>query len=150
MSKRQWMLLSMVGMCFIWIPLLFIPLPHGKSNPKTLLKALPAPYSSGDPAHGNRVFQACAACHATTSHAQKMAGPNLYGLFGRRAGTGPGFDYSPAMKAAGYDWDAPRLDRYLAAPDEVMPGTRMVVRGLVDHQSRIDLIAYLRLATAEP
>lgn len=73
-------------------------------------------------------------------------GPNLHGLFGRKAGAVAGFNYSPALKASGIVWDATALDRYLAAPTEAVPGTRMVVR-VTDPARRAALIAYLETET---
>lgn len=43
-----------------------------------------------------------------------------------------GFAYSDAMKAAGRRglvWDAPTLERFLADPDAVVPGTTMPYQG---------------------
>lgn len=74
-------------------------------------------------------------------------GPNLHGLFGRKAGTVAGFKtYSPALKASGIVWDAKSLDQYLAAPTTKVPGTRMVVK-VSDPARRAALIAYLRAET---
>jgi cytochrome c len=67
----------------------------------------------------------CASCHAREAEAPPMAGPNLHGLRGRRAGGDPAYDYSPALAQAGFAWDAARLDRYLADPEEALPGTWM-------------------------
>jgi cytochrome c len=73
-------------------------------------------------------------------------GPNLNKLFGRKAGTAPGFAYSPALKASGIVWDAKTLDAYLAAPTKVVPGTRMVVK-VPDPARRAALITYLKAET---
>lgn len=73
-------------------------------------------------------------------------GPNLHGLFGRKAGSVQGFAYSKAMKASGIVWDAKTLDRYLAAPTTTVPGTRMVAK-VGDPARRAALIAYLKAET---
>ncbi len=73
-------------------------------------------------------------------------GPNLNKLFGRKAGSAPGFNYSPALKASGIVWDAKTLDQYLAAPTTKVPGTRMVMK-VGDPARRAALIAYLKAET---
>ncbi len=65
---------------------------------------------------------------------------------GRRAGSVPGFDYSPAMKKSKLVWDGKTLDRFLANPMKVVPGTSMTYAGVPDAKDRADLIAYLRQA----
>ena len=76
-------------------------------------------------------------------------GPNLNGLFGRKAGAAPGFkNYSPALKASGIVWDAKSLDQYLAAPTTKVPGTRMVMK-VADPARRAALIAYLKAETTK-
>jgi cytochrome c len=70
-------------------------------------------------------------------------------LFGRRAGGVAGFEYSGAMKGSGIVWSAATLDRFLADPLRVVPGTTMTYAGVADAQERADLIAYLRVATAK-
>ncbi len=71
-------------------------------------------------------------------------GPRHCGLVGRRAGAIEGFDYSPAMKRSKLVWDQKTLDRFLANPLKVVPGTTMTYAGIADPRERADLIAYLR------
>lgn len=73
-------------------------------------------------------------------------GPNLNKLFGRKAGSVAGFNYSPALKESGIVWDAKTLDQYLAAPTATVPGTRMVMK-VADPARRAALIAYLKAET---
>ncbi len=94
-------------------------------------------------AAGQSVFNSqCRICHAVQA-GRNLNGPSLYGVVGRKAGQAPGFKYSAANKASGLTWDAPTLDRYLAAPRTVIPGTLMSYQGLHDAQKRADVIAYL-------
>jgi cytochrome c len=104
--------------------------------------ALPAA-ATGDAARGERVYERCAACH---SLAADRAGPRHCGLFGRKAASVPGFEYSPAMKRSGITWNARSLDRFLAAPLRVVPGTAMGYDGVKDPSERADLIAFLSAA----
>ena len=58
----------------------------------------------------------------------------------------PGFPYSDAMKRSGIVWNAQTLDRFLADPTGVVPGTAMGYAGVKDARERADLIAYLEQA----
>ncbi|RYD45982.1 MAG: c-type cytochrome [Sphingomonadales bacterium] len=91
-------------------------------------------------------FAQCRACHTLTQGGRSVMGPNLFGVFGRKAGSLPGFAYSPALKASGMVWDARTLDAYLAAPTDKVPGTRMIVK-VADPARRAALIAYLKAET---
>jgi cytochrome c len=57
------------------------------------------------------------------------------------------YKYSPVVAAAGFDWDAEHLDKWLDNPRGFMPGTKMTFAGLHDPKDRIDLIAYLKVET---
>ncbi len=120
-----------------------------------LLTALPlllTPLSAAraDPVRGERVFQRCYACHSVMPGEDKLPGPNLRGVLGRRAGTLPGFRFSSAMieagAARGLVWTRATLDAFLADPQAVIPGTDMVVPGLSDADDRRDVIDYLEKA----
>ena len=100
-------------------------------------------HAAPDPAHGEQVYVRCIACHALASD---RVGPRHCGLLGRRAGSVPGFNYSPAMKKSKLTWDEKTLDRFLAKPMKVVPGTAMTYDGVPDPKDRTDLIAYLREA----
>ena len=113
--------------------------------------ARPAPAATeaaADPAalqRGEQVYSRCVACHAIEAN---RTGPQHCGLFGRSAGTAPGYDaYSPAMRDAKIVWDDRSLDRFLQAPIEFLPGTTMGYAGVKDARERADLIAWLRVAT---
>ena len=71
-------------------------------------------------------------------------------MFGRRAGSVPGFVYSPAMKRSTIVWNAGTLDRFIASPVTAIPGTAMGYAGVADAQERADLIAYLWQANDSP
>jgi len=100
-----------------------------------------------DPKAGEAIYSRCAACHA---FAYDRTGPRHCGLFGRRAGTVPGFDYSDAMKKSGIVWNEATLDRFLADPLRAVPGTAMGYAGIKDPKERADLIAYLQQADRSP
>ena len=112
-----------------------------------ILATLPAPYNTGDLTAGKQAFALCQSCHTIAEGGPNKTGPNLYGVFGRVAGAHEGFKYSDALKAAGFKWDAEKLDAWLANPKTFLPGNRMTFVGLKDEQKRRDLIAYIKVET---
>jgi cytochrome c2 len=100
-------------------------------------------HAAGDATAGAAVFQSqCAMCHSMTPGAVGI-GPSLAGIVGKPAASGGGYDYSPALKSAKLTWDAPTLDKFLAAPQSTVPGTKMPYMGLTDATQRADVEAYL-------
>ena len=94
---------------------------------------------------GESVYARCAACHAIDTN---RTGPLHCGLFGRHAGTAPGFDgYSSAMRASGIVWDEHSLDVFLKDPLSTVHGTAMGYAGVKDDAERAALIAWLHEAT---
>jgi cytochrome c len=103
--------------------------------------------SGGDPARGEQIYVRCLACHAL---AYDRVGPRHCGLFDRPAGSVTGFEYSPAMRDSKIIWNEQTLERFLARPLEVVPGTTMTYDGVPDAQDRRDLVAYLKRADQSP
>ena len=94
-----------------------------------------------DAAKGKMIFESrCIACH---SLAANRVGPALGTVFGRKAGTAPGFSYSSALKAAGHTWDAEKLEKWLTNPQAFVPGAVMPFR-LGDEQERKSVVAFLQ------
>lgn len=105
-----------------------------------------AAHADADLAKGKQVFKQCAFCHAIGPHAAPMVGPPLNGVVGRVWGSWPHYSYSAGLVAghnAGRVWDDAALDRWLTAPQKMVPGTKMALDGLDDPQQRADVIAYL-------
>lgn len=102
---------------------------------------------AGDSIKGARAFGACAACHSMEP-GRHLTGPSLAGVWGRKAGTAPGFGrFSPALQESGIVWNEASLDDWLAHPAKVVPGNYMLFRGIADAGTRADIIAYLRAAS---
>ena len=83
-----------------------------------------------DATAGRQVFARCLICHTAGQGEPTRVGPNLYGVFGRTAGTLEGFNYSQAMRDSGIVWTAETLDEYLTRPAAMVPGVRMIFPGL--------------------
>lgn len=105
----------------------------------------PAAWADGDAKAGERVFNQCRACHSLEA-GKNMVGPSLAGVFGRKAATAPGFNFSAAMRESGIIWNEKTLDQFLADPRRFTPGNKMAFIGLRVAQQREDMIAYLEHA----
>ena len=112
--------------------------------------ALPAAAWAQDAAAGQRVFNQCRACHTVDQGGRNGVGPNLHGIFGRRAASIEGFRYSAPMRAKageGLTWDDATLRAYIADPKAVVPAGSVSFAGLRNEQQLNDLMAYLRQAS---
>jgi cytochrome c len=113
----------------------------------TALLWFTAPASAQDAAAGQRVFNQCRACHTIDEGGRNGVGPNLHGVFGRRAASVEGFRYSPNMRElaeGGLTWTEENLDKYLTNPKSLVPRGSMAFAGIRNDQQRKDLIAYLK------
>jgi len=109
-----------------------------------VITGLATPAHAQDAAAGEKDFVVCKACHQIGPGAKIAIGPVLNGVVGRKAGTYPGYSYSPANKDSGLVWTPEELDKYLTDPQKVVPHTKMVFPGLKEEQKRKDVIAYLQ------
>lgn len=115
-----------------------------------LLLPAPAAQAADALAAGRAAFKRCANCHQVGPGARSNFGPQLNGIIGRRAGSAPDFDYSPAFKKAGFTWNDKNLAAFLRDPDKVVPGNKMRFWGLSGQRQIADLLAYLRAHPAPP
>ncbi len=109
----------------------------------TLFLAAPA-LADGDAAAGRNLFNQCRACHQIGADAQNSVGPVLNGVFGRKAGQYPGYNYSDANKGSGLTWDEATLTEYLKDPRAKVPGTKMIFPGIKQPERVANLIAFLK------
>jgi cytochrome c2 len=103
------------------------------------------------PGAGERAYLKCYSCHSVTS-GETLEGPDLAGIVGAPIAARPGFDYSPAFirfAKANPVWTEELLDRFIADPEAVVPGTSMAFAGVGDPAERAAIIAYLE-KTSQP
>ncbi|WP_442893898.1 c-type cytochrome [Bradyrhizobium sp. AZCC 1620] len=125
---RAFLILALSGMAYVL------------SSPS----ALPQASQGTEGVSGQQAFNnACRTCHMVRQGDNRL-GPNLHGIIGRKAGSLPDYAFSSAMKEAGFVWDEEKLDRFIANPDEVVPGNGMKpYGGLPSSDERKKIIAFL-------
>ena len=100
-----------------------------------------------DAAAGERVFAQCRACHTINAGGRNGVGPNLHGVWERRAGAVEGFRYSANMRQladGGLTWNEENLRRYLTNPKDLVPQGSMAFAGIRNPEQLTNLIAYLQ------
>lgn len=110
----------------------------------SLLFVASLPASAQDVASGERIYGQCRACHQVGESARNVVGPQLNGLFGRKAGTVAGYNYSPANRTSDITWSEENFRTYIRDPRAAMPGTKMIYAGLKEDGRIADLTAYLK------
>ncbi len=103
--------------------------------------------AEADVKRGQTMYFQCRACHSTNEGSAHKVGPNLNGMFDRKAGIAEGFAYSDALKNSEIIWTPETMNGWLARPSQYLPGNRMVFVGVKDPQDRANLIAYLQQET---
>jgi len=120
------------------------PTPTSMPSAKPSAKASPDAAATGaGVASPPQAFNQCTACHSTTP-GKTIIGPSLAHVYGRKAGSLAGFQYSDAMKSAGLTWNSANLDSFLTNPAGKVPGTLMGLAGIKDAAQRKAIIAYLK------
>lgn len=105
-------------------------------------------YAGADRDNGQRLAQMCKACHTLGDGGAHMIGPNLFGFFGKPAGSAARYAYSAALQEADFVWTPRALDAWLAQPARFLPGNRMSYPGVSSASDRADVIAYLLESTS--
>lgn len=121
------------------------------SSAGALLWFISAPSSlAQQPASDDAAHQAfnnsCRTCHSVKEGDNRL-GPNLSKIVGRKAGSLPNYNYSPAMRDAGFVWDQDKLTRFMVKPDEIVSGNKMQPYGGVSADEAAKVVAYLQSAS---
>ena len=105
---------------------------------------------NADVTAGQLVFNnICRTCHSSKEGDNRL-GPHMRRIIGRKAGSLPNYPYSSAMKGADFVWDEEKLERFIAHPDETVPGNNMKpYSGLASAESREKLIVFLKTLSAD-
>lgn len=99
---------------------------------------------------GEKINRQCAVCHSFDEGGGKKIGPNLWDIVGAKQAAKPDFEYSDAFAKLNGEWSFEELDRFLAAPQDYAPGTRMTFPGLRRPADRAAVIAWLRERSKAP
>jgi cytochrome c len=100
--------------------------------------------------HGAEIFRACVACHTLSLDEGNKAGPTLYGIFGRRIATLPGYNFSPALKKLDIVWTPETVSKlFEVGPDHYTPGTKMPEQTIGSAEDRRALVDFLAKATTD-
>jgi cytochrome c len=97
-------------------------------------------WAGGDAEHGEALYQGCQDCHSLDKN---DIGPKHRGVFGRKAGSVPDYNYSAGHKNAGIFWDEANLDKWLTDPQGFIPGAKMFYH-LEDAKDRADIVEFLK------
>ena len=97
--------------------------------------------AEGNSQRGQELYESrCIACHSVD---QNRVGPAHQGVYGRRAGRAPGYEYSTALKKSKVVWSDKTLDSWLSNPEGTIPGQKMSY-SVSEASDRADLIEYLK------
>jgi cytochrome c2 len=121
------------------------PSPSPTPTPSASASAAPkmADAAAAAPSGPPQAFNQCTACHSTAP-GKTIIGPSLAHVYGRKAGSLAGFQYSDGMKNSGLTWNAGTLDSFLANPAGKVPGTMMALPGIKDAAQRKAIVDYLK------
>lgn len=126
---------------------------QGQASPSEAAPASASAGASPDPAvlvAGQELFATnCAECHSIGKDGPIINGPNLWGVVGKKTGSGPDYPYSDALKNSTHIWSAETLDKWIESPSNFIPDNMMPFIGIKDPKERAALIAFIEKRSAE-
>lgn len=112
---------------------------------KTLTDAAPNQMGAGDAVEGKvAAVKQCQVCHSFNKGGKLVFGPNLFGVYGKVAGSVKGYNYSKALSESDLTWTEANLIEFLADPEQFIKGTKANFPGVKSAKKRADIVAYLR------
>ena len=106
--------------------------------------------STGDLAHGEKVFKKCSACHSIKSGGGNKIGPALYNVVGRKVGILDDYKYSKALAKYEKNWSCEELNGFLLKPKDWIKGTKMAFAGLKSEKDRASVMLYMNSMSDKP
>ena len=106
--------------------------------------------STGDLAHGEKVFKKCSACHSIKSGGGNKIGPALYNVVGRKVAVLDDYKYSKALAEYEKNWSFEELNGFLLKPKDWIKGTKRAYAGLRKEKDRASVILYLNKYSDSP
>ena len=97
--------------------------------------------------HGAKIYKRCKACHTLNEDGKHKVGPNLWDIYGAKAGSKEGFNYSKVMAASDVIWTDETMDAYMTKPSTFMKGNRMSFIGLKKQADRDAVQLYIKSKT---
>ena len=125
------------------------PLDRAGSSPKIAAHGKSYLKGAKNQSNGERQFnRKCSICHALGPDGERRAGPTLFRLFGRSAGSVPHYKYSPTLRSSDIIWNDETIDALFdQGPDVYIRGSKMPMQRITKRQDRVDLIEFLRKST---
>jgi len=123
---------------------------EAKTAAKSTAEPIEMLLASASAEHGAQVAKQCAICHNFQEGQGPKVGPDLYDIVGRKIASVSGFNYSAALKGVTGTWTFDELNKWLADPRAMVPGTAMTFAGLSSEKQRADVIAYLDTLSKNP
>ncbi len=97
--------------------------------------------------HGAKIYKRCKSCHTLEENGRHKVGPNLWNVYGSKAGAKDGFNYSKVMAVSDVIWTQETMDAYIKKPSEFMKGNRMTFIGLKKQKDRDAVQLYIKEQT---
>ena len=124
-----------------FVPAVIVATVLGSVSPSQIARA-------GDDPNQAQFARSCGNCHATEPGARQRLGPNLAGVYGRKAGQLEDFNFSAALASADWTWDSESLNKWLENAQAMLPGIRTQHRQ-ADPERRAKIIEYLKTLKAQ-